>query len=252
MRDASPTDLPDSRPRQYITIYNSPEVPSDIAEHPEARQTSSRWIYAGALGSVLMTLAQFLTPGTNNVNQTLGVENIDGLLYIGSGRAADLSREVVTPDEHTRLQQRVRRWRAGTLTLITMGGTYTGAHSVIDAVRSNNESATPTSIGLAMSSVVINMLVSSKLHPDAAAGTGHGDAWRHAVTDAAVGIGMSAALFVSWKAGDSAEWARLLPDIAATAGSAAVIGANFPTRDRVDGLTHHLVAHTHHHADDMT
>ncbi len=199
-----------------------------------------RKIVYGALGSVAMTAVQLTASftsasgGGHNVLRTLSVENIDGMLYLGSARAAQLAQKGHLPEAER--QKRVRRWRAGTLSLICAGALYTGYEAAEDVLEGDFHPATPLSIGLVAAGVGVNRLVERGLHDHVDSQDAHRDAWRHAMTDMAVGIGMGVALgvnYVTYKYGVETGWTQALPDVSATLGSAAIVVANAPTANRL-------------------
>lgn len=209
----------------------------DIIKDPEYKKSRSG-MYIAALGSVGTSMVEIwlaVSGGAGGAASSLivqAVEGVDGLLHLASARAAKME-ECALPLEKEAVHQRTLKMRRRILSLITFGAGLTGAYAANQIVHHEYEPVTTSAIAVSAAAVAINALASSKMHNYAEHGTPHRDSWRHALGDAVVGTGMTAALGYSQLTGT--EW---LPSATALAGSAVIATMNFPTQRRIEGDHH--------------
>ncbi len=171
------------------------------------------------------------------------VEGSDNLLYAGAHKInqwEQQARETDDPAEAQALLEKTYTWRRRILGVVSGLALATTAYGVYE-LSTNHEQVTGSEIAWSLAGVSISGGVALGMSRSASRGaSSNRDVWRHAATDAAVGLGQTAAMAVSYQYGDSSGWALMAPHAAAIASSGAIAYFNWPTAARIRGHDHNV------------
>lgn len=188
------------------------------------RGRSTRWLDFAAAGSVALGVATLLRGGSSTVLAN-AISLMDNSTYALHSAAARSERDV----------QRNHRIRRLAGAVICAASLYVAADAVNDLVHNEVATVDASDAAFALAATALNGSFVVGLKRDAAKGTAHRDAWRHAVADTASSAVATGAIAVG---------ASGYPMVDALAGitiSGWTIAMTFPTRARIEGEDEPLI-----------